>query len=302
MVRLTGEQQAYGEAVDAALALALPERHRLRRPGRQPRRAHGIGVQPRRRIVAPQHDAARIGRDGVGDGAERRLGDKRALRIVVPFGIERGQQLAHRRHRRRLAAGRRTDQHLPQHQRLVPARPQPHDDARAAEAGHGGEQRLCDIVGGRTGRVGGVQNPVAPEGRQQVDGKGRHCRARLLEQGHVDLAPAVRRRRRQWARVAGIVEGRQRIGPRQGDKRVGGPVVMTGSAARRHERALTITVVPLNITTVTSIGKPLPPGRLLRKANADRCVEAVVRYRAALQSRAQQAPLALQLLRADCGQ
>ncbi len=65
-----------------------------------------------------QDDAARVGRDGVGNGAQRRLTDDRGQLAVTRLGVERREQLAHRRDRRRLAAGRRADHGLPSDQRL----------------------------------------------------------------------------------------------------------------------------------------------------------------------------------------
>ena len=181
---------------------SLPERHRLCRPGRQPPRAHGIGAQPCRGSSRPARHRAGLAATASATALSDVSVTSAPFAIIVPFRIERGQQLAHRRHRRRLAAGRdrpapaTAPAARPSATRAARRRPAPQRPATAANTivrhsrrAHRSRWRF--------------QNPVAPEGCGQVD-KERPARPRAcLRTGHVDPAAAVRRRRRQWARVAG---------------------------------------------------------------------------------------------------
>ncbi len=146
--------------------------------------------QPGRRPVTPQEHAARVGGDDLGQPLDGGVGDD----DLRPGGVrfESAQQATDRRQRRRPAARRAADQRLPQHQRFGPGVGDAHRRARAAQAGDGCQQSLRAIVDRRAGRTGAVGHPVAPRRRQQLDGKGRHGAAPVVEQAGVDLAPVGR--------------------------------------------------------------------------------------------------------------
>jgi general stress protein YciG len=119
------------------------------------------------RLVAPQHHAARRGGQCVGEWFGGAVSQEeeglRAGRIAAAeLLLQGGEQGAHRRQCRRLAARRAANQRLPQHQRLGPGGREADDGARAAEAGHRGQQGLRDVGAGRARADGRVGNPAAP--------------------------------------------------------------------------------------------------------------------------------------------
>ena len=248
MVRLAGEQQAHGKAIDAACALSLPERHRARRPGRQPGRAHGVGAQPAvrgssRHSTTPRGLAVTASATTLSEASST---TERAASSASPACSASSAASSSRIGA--IAGDLPIDGGRPAPATAPAARPSAARAARRRPRRRGRPRRRTATARHSRRAHRSRWQCRQTQSRQKVGsrstGKAGTAARALLEQGHVDLAPAVRRRRRQRPRVAWIVEGRQRIGPRQGDKRVGGPIVMTGSAARRHERALTITVVP----------------------------------------------------------
>jgi hypothetical protein len=114
-----------------------------------------------------------------------------ALVVAVSQAVlDRAEQFADHGERRRLAARRRADQRLPEHQRLRPGRDDAGHQAGAADRGHRREQALRDVVDRGAGRLRRLLGPAAPVRRQYVQGKIWHAAAHVLEQDGVDLGPA----------------------------------------------------------------------------------------------------------------
>ena len=150
--------------------------------------------EPRRGLVAPQQDAARVGGDGLGNGVQRDVGDERpgnaAGFACGLLTLDRGEQMADRGQRRRLAAGRGADQRLPQDQRLGPAGRDLHRRAGAAETGRGAQHGLRHIIRRCAGRTRRVSHPITPRLRQDVQGKRRDGCAPVFEDTGIELGPA----------------------------------------------------------------------------------------------------------------
>ena len=115
-----------------------------------------------------------------------------AVGIAFELLVQRGEQGAHRRHRRRLAA-RRSGRPAPATAPAAPSRRREADDgAGAAEAGHRRQQGLCDCVGDGRARAGSrVGDPAAPRQWQQLEREGRRRAAPVVEQSGIDLGPAA---------------------------------------------------------------------------------------------------------------
>ncbi|MEA2846307.1 MAG: hypothetical protein QOG78_1588 [Rhodospirillaceae bacterium] len=127
--------------------------------------------------------------------------------------LDRAEQPAHRGEGRRLAAGRATDQGLPQHQRLRPGRRDLRRHTGPAHAGDGGEEGLGHIVCRRARQPRRIGDPVAPRPGQPREWEFRHGAASLFEEARVDGAPvevfhAVARRRPARRAEGGRVIGR----------------------------------------------------------------------------------------------
>jgi hypothetical protein len=152
--------------------------------------------EPAGPLVAPPDPAPPRGGQCFGDRFGGAVSQKAEGLLAVGGALtelllQGGEQGAHRRQRRRLAARWAADQRLPQHQRLRPRGRQADDGAGAAEAGHCRQQGLRDVGAGRARAGGGVGDPAAPRQRQQLEREDRRRAAPVVEQGGIDLGPAA---------------------------------------------------------------------------------------------------------------